>query len=327
MNNIQLYRPDMHEVMEYIKLHDHFLLIAHKKPDGDTVGSITAMANVLERWGKNFVAYCKDLPDHHYRFLPLVEKITKDDQFVLTHQPYECVIVFDSGDLAYAGVDTLVSSLSPRPFIINIDHHRTNTRYGDINVVVETAASTTEVVAAMFEAERVEMTQEIATCLLTGLVTDTGSFTNPATSVSALNAASMLVEHGGKFRTILKQLVANRTLPSLRLWAECFNRLQVIEPWNIAVTVITKEDQETFGIAEEQTEGIANFLNSLAGVNAIMVLKEQLNGFVKASLRTTREDIDVARFAQFFGGGGHKKAAGFTVAGKLEKTSDSWRIV
>jgi len=317
----------MHEVMEYIKLHDHFLLIAHKKPDGDTAGSITAMANVLEAWGKDFVAYCKDLPDHHYQFLPLVEKITKDDQLVLSHQPYECVIVFDSGDLGYAGVDALVQSLNPRPFIINIDHHRTNTRYGDINIVVDSAASTTEVVAAMFEAEHVGLTQEIATCLLTGLVTDTGSFTNPATSVSALNTASSLVEHGGKFCTILKQLVANRTLPSMRLWAECFNRLQVVEPWNIAVTVITKEDQETFGVAEEQTEGIANFLNSLAGVNAIMVLKELPNGLIKASLRTTREDVDVARFAQFFGGGGHKKAAGFTVAGRLERQGTTWRVV
>ena len=93
------------------------------------------------------------------------------------------------------------------------------------------------------------------------------------------------------------------------------------------MTVITKEDQETFGVAEEQTEGIANFLNSLSGVNAIMVLKELPNGFVKASLRTPREDVDVARFAQFFGGGGHKKAAGFTVAGMLERQGTTWRVV
>jgi len=317
----------MHDVMECIKRSDHFLLIAHKKPDGDTAGSITAMANVLERWNKNVVAFCKDLPDQHYQFLPLVERVTNDPNVVIARQPYQVVIVFDSGDLAYAGVDALVASLQPRPIIINIDHHHTNTRYGDINLVIDTAASTTEVVATMFHVENIEITKEIATCLMTGLVTDTGSFTNPATSISAMEIAASLVERGAKHKTILRELIANRTLASLRIWAEAFNRLQVVEPWGIAVTVITIQDQKTFGVDEEQTEGIANFLNSLTGVKAIMVLKEMPNGFVKASLRTTRDDVDVSLFARCFGGGGHKKAAGFTVAGRLEKTLNGWKVV
>lgn len=304
------------------------LLIAHKKPDGDTTGSITAMMNYFQSVGKSCVAFCKDLPTQQFSFLPLVERITDSEQKVLAGQPYDLVIVFDAGDLVYSGSDQLIAKLSSRPMLINIDHHHTNTLYGDLNVVVPNAASTTEVVAHLFESTNTPIDKRVATCLLTGLVTDTGTFSNPATSVSALATASELLRDGAKLSTIIRHVVANRTVEGLKLWGAALERLHTVEPWNIAVTVVTLKDQEEHRVDDDASEGIANFLNSLSGVKGSMVLKELPGGKIKGSFRTSRDDVDMARIAQALGGGGHKKAAGFMIDGRLEQRPDgTWRVV
>ena len=317
----------MHQAAEQLRRSQRVLLIAHQRPDGDTMGALTALAAALEIWKKEVTAYCADAPSQPYQFLPMVEKVTSSHENVLAKAPYDTVVICDASDLAYTNADTLVAQLIPRPVMINIDHHRTNTSYGDINIVVENAASTTQVVTMLLDAEGIPLTADIATSLLTGLVTDTGTFTNPATSPEALETASRLVRAGARYRTIIKQLVLNRGLSTLHLWAEAFERLSILEPWGFAVTGITLEDQRRCEAPDESTEGIANFLNSLAGVKAVMVLRELPSGSVKGSLRTTRNDVDVSLLAKRLGGGGHKKAAGFTVEGRLNTEQGRWRIV
>lgn len=320
--------PSFEQAWHALNVAQHPLLIAHKKPDGDTTGSITAMMNYFESVGKTCTAYCKDLPTEQFSFLPLVERITDNEQKVLSSQPYDLVIVFDAGDLVYSGSDQLIAKLSGRPMLINIDHHQTNTLYGDLNVVVPNAASTTEVVAHLFESTKTPIDKRVATCLLTGLVTDTGTFSNPATSVSALATASELLRDGAKLSTIIRHVVANRTVEGLKLWGAVLERLHTVEPWNIAVTVVTLKDQEEHHVDDDASEGIANFLNSLSGVKGSMVLKELPGGKIKGSFRTSRDDVDMARIAQALGGGGHKKAAGFMIDGRLEQQSDgTWRVV
>lgn len=321
------FRPLMHQAAVQLRRSQRILLIAHQRPDGDTLGSLTAVGTVLKNWGKEVVAYCADAPGSPYQFLPMIEKMTTNQEEVLARAPYDAVVICDASDLSYTKADTLVAQLAPRPVLINIDHHRTNTFYGDINIVVESAASTTQVVTMLMDAEGIAITSDIATSLLTGLVTDTGVFTNPATTSEALETAAMLVRAGARYRAIIKQLVLNRGLSTLHLWAAAFDRLSIMEPWELAVTGITLEDQRRHKADDESTEGIANFLNSLAGVKAVMVLRELPFGKVKGSLRTTRNDVDVSLLAKRLGGGGHKKAAGFMVEGRVKQEQGRWRIV
>ncbi len=325
--NIEAYRAQFFKAMKAIDSARRVLLIAHPKPDGDTAGSVTAIGSYLDGRGAMSVLYCKDLPGAQYQFLPGAHRFTTDVDEVLTHQPYDVVIVCDAGDLGYAGVQEWLPTLEPKPTIINIDHHRTNTMFGDINIVAEGGAATTEVVATMFRSQGVQITRDIATCLLTGIITDTGAFTNAATSSTALVTAAELIRAGAPYRTLLKRVVANRSLASFRLLADVLDRLEIREPWGLGVTVMTLEDQARYGVDEESTEGIANFLNSLSQARAILVLKQLPDNKIKGSLRTTREDVDVSALAKYFGGGGHKKAAGFTVGGTLVQGQGKWKVV
>ncbi len=326
---IDRYRSLFHQAIQVIQKSHRVLLISHPKPDGDTAGSVLALAHYLE--GKNISAtlYCKDLPGIQYHFLPGIHWFGNRVEHVLARQPYDCVIVCDAGDLGYAGVDQWLPTLSGAPTIINIDHHRTNTQFGDINIVVEDAAATAEVVAQLFLTQGIAVTPEMALCLLTGIMTDTGTFTNPATSASALETAATLMRVGAPYRLLIQKIVTNRSLNSFRLLADVLDRLEVKQPWGLGVTVMTLEDQQRYGVDEESTEGIANFLNSLSHdhARATLVLKQLPDNRIKGSLRTTREDIDVSALAKLFGGGGHKKAAGFTIDGTLVNEGGQWKIV
>jgi len=325
--NIEAYRASFFKALQVMNAAERVLLIAHPKPDGDTTGSVTAIANYLDDHGKFSVLYCKDLPGIHYQFLPGSQRFTTDVGAVLAAQPYDVVIVCDAGDLGYAGVQEWLPTLEPRPTIINIDHHRTNTMFGDINIVVEGGAATTEIVAMLFRSQGVPITRDMATCLLTGIITDTGTFTNAATSSTAFEIAGELIRAGAQYRTLLKRVVANRSLASFRLLGEVLGRLEIHESWGLGVTVMTLEDQQRHGVDEESTEGIANFLNSLSQARATLVLKQLPDHKIKGSLRTTRDDVDVSALAKYFGGGGHKKAAGFTVDGTLVHEGGKWKVV
>ncbi|MBI5134776.1 DHH family phosphoesterase [Candidatus Uhrbacteria bacterium] len=325
---VDRYRSLFYQTIQTIQKSNRVLLISHPKPDGDTAGSVLAIAHFLDAINAQGILYCKDLPGAHYEFLPGIQRFTNDVQRILDGQPYDCVIVCDAGDLGYAGVERWLPTLSGAPTIINIDHHRTNTHFGHLNIVVEDAAATAEVVAQLFMTQGITITPEMALCLLTGIMTDTGTFTNPATSSSALETAAALIRVGAPYRLLIQKVVMNRRLNSFRLLADVLQRLEVKQPWGLGVTVMTLEDQERYAVDEESTEGIANFLNSLSHeqAHATLVLKQLPGDRIKGSLRTTREDIDVSAFAKLLGGGGHKKAAGFTIDGQLVQEDGQWRI-
>ncbi|HAO81568.1 TPA: hypothetical protein DCQ82_02560 [Candidatus Veblenbacteria bacterium] len=141
-----------------------------------------------------------------------------------------------------------------------------------------------------------------------------------------MKAAADLLARGANASRALRQVIGNRTLTELKLWGRAFERLHDYPDLGLVVTVITQKDLAEFDASEDMLEGVANFLNDLEGYRAIMVLKEKPEGTVKGSLRTTRDDVDVAAVAKLFGGGGHKKAAGFSLPGKLVETEQGWKI-
>lgn len=303
----------------------HVMLVAHQKPDGDTTGSSLAMAHYLDSLNKPYTAFCIDEIAPQFRYLPKAKEVT-NNPIHWTQAKFDLVIVFDASDLKYAGVATYVAALTHAFTLINIDHHATNKLYGKINLVRTTASSTCEVVHDLLDSVRA-LDKNMATCLMTGLITDTGSFTNLATTSSAIQAASKLLLKGVDYQQVQSSAVSSRSVGSLKLWGRAFDRLKIDPNTKIATTAITHQDMVELAVEGDAAEGVSNFLNGLKGVRAVVVLSERELGVIKGSCRTTDPCVDVSKLAMLLGGGGHKKAAGFSFPGRLEETANGWKIV
>lgn len=316
--------------MQQIAKHIHFTLgkakkiviIPHQQPDADALGSATALFEYLKNLGKDVHIYCLTPHSDKLHFMPHHEHL-KTDPTILTDSTQnkpDVIIVVDSGDLKYAGVYEHLKN--HQATIVNIDHHLTNEHFGHINLVIPTASSTCEIIFSFFKHNHVSINKRMATSLLSGVLTDTGNFTNSATSASALSATSELLRAGGDYTHVNDAFVRNKTVPTLKLWGKIFSRLTRHEPLNLTYTYFTQEDLKADNLPDTETEGIANFLNNLENTDIALILKETPDGLIKGSFRTTKDNIDVAAMAKKLNGGGHKKAAGFTVPGTIQSVLD-----
>ena len=306
-----------HEALrEQITKSQQLIIIPHQHPDGDAMGSATALFGYLTSLGKNVTMYCATPTNPKWQFLTHADKLSTDPA-IFSEPTVDTIIVLDSGDLRYAGVEALVKNHPA--FIINIDHHATNEYFGKLNIVDPGTASTTNVLFHLFEALGVPFTKEMATSLLTGLITDTDNFTNAATTPDAMAAASVLVKAGGDLKTINDLMTRNKSIDSLKLWGKVLSRLQKHDALDLTYTYITKNDIEEAHVNEAESEGIANFLNNLGDTKIALILKETLDGKIKGSFRTIRDDVDVSAIAKQMGGGGHRRAAGFTTDGTINE--------
>lgn len=316
------------ELEEKIKNAKNIFLISHKKPDGDSLGSCCALMNYFSNTNKNFKCFCADKPANHYSYLAMIDKITTDFDLEDLKNNYDLIIAVDSGDEKQTGLEKIFTeNKKDLPFVINIDHHPTNTRFGNLNIVKDKASSTTLILYDFFKKQKINIDKNMATCLLTGIETDTSFFTNGSTSLESMQASSDLLLNGAKPRKILLNNYKNKTLDILKIWGKALERLKINDDFSIASTVITMQDLAEFDLADDEIGGIANFLNNMSGVNAIVIIKEEKENKLKISMRTTKPDIDVSQIARLFGGGGHKKAAGFTIEGKVQETEMGWEIL
>lgn len=303
------------EIYQAIQAAERILVVADGKPDGDAVGSSTAMFIWLNRLGKHTELFCPSAIPSPLKFLDSVDRFTSDPS-ALKH-PYDLVLIFDASDLQHGGNDMVPAHL-PKPYkLVCFDHHATNPRYADLNAVFSEASSTCEVTYRFFTANQIEIDDKMATSLLTGLITDTSNFSNPATNSLAVEAASQLSASGARFTDILKNIVRNKSVVGLKLWGLALERLHFRPEYDLAFTYFLVSDLEGIPGADEAVEGVSNFLNATCSeADTILVLRERPDGTLKGSLRSQNRDI--SKLAQLLGGGGHKKASGFTIQGKLQ---------
>ncbi|MBU1202819.1 DHH family phosphoesterase [Patescibacteria group bacterium] len=311
-------------IFQLLEKSQDVLLISHQKPDGDTLGSSLALFSYLSKLNKNVSSFCTDPVPDNLEFLPNSYQLTTD-HLVFTKK-YDLVITLDSSNLDYAGINNLMSALPLGYTLINIDHHISNPLYGDINLVIDSASSTSEVVYRLLKDWYIQWDKDIATCLIAGIITDTDGFKNGATNYQALAAASDLIAYGAKTQQIIKNSLNKINIESLKLWGIALERLKKIDKHNIVYTWITQDDFKNCQANENASDGLANFLHILKEGQIIMVLTERADGTVKGSLRTT-SNIDLTKLAALFGGGGHKKAAGFSLPGKLVYDNNKLRII
>ncbi len=297
------------------------VISTHIKPDGDALGSMLGLADILRRAGKKVVCYIEDAVPAHYMFLPGVGSIIGSPVDLRREiAGYERVVsvALDCGDIGRLGKCWLELARI-RPLCV-IDHHRSNIGFGDINWVEPDRSSTAEMVYDLVEMLGFEFSPAAATCLYTGIVTDTGSFRYASTSSHTHQAAAHLVACGANPGAINGQLYENYSLGRLRLMQMVLATLEMYVDEKIAVIRVTREMMAETGTGREETENFINLPRAVVTVLVTVFLKEGENN-VSVSLRA-RGHCDVAKIAACFGGGGHAKASGFLV--QDERLDDVW---
>ncbi|PIR04356.1 MAG: hypothetical protein COV59_01345 [Candidatus Magasanikbacteria bacterium CG11_big_fil_rev_8_21_14_0_20_39_34] len=293
------------------------LLLPHQNPDPDALGSALAMYEFLKKSGKNVKVFCKTGVPSRLHFLPNHTEVVSDP-CIWKETPFDTIILFDSGDLFYAGVAEYIEELTSRPTIINIDHHASNKKFGDVNLLDISASSTAEVVYYFFHVNRFEINANMATNLIAGVIADTDNFTNAATNYFSLFVTGDLIKHGGKYKLVKEHLYRDKSVDILKLWGEILGRLQHHTTFDIVYTYISQDDMNRYDVTHEEISGFSNFMNNIQQGCATVFFKEKEDGSIRASLRTTLDHIDVSAIAKHFGGGGHKKACGFEIEGPIE---------
>jgi phosphoesterase RecJ-like protein len=307
------------QIHEVLLKANKIVLVPHTEPDGDALGAVNAMFEYLTNFKKNVIIYSSGQIPNSLEFLPHHQS-TNLNETVLQDEEIDVVVALDCGDYKRTKIRKYLDN---RPTIlINIDHHATNDHFGQLNMVIADASSTAEIIYKFFRYNNITINKNIATALLTGILTDTDNFSNSATTPLSLAIAGEMAQKGANFKMINQHTRQNKSLDIFKLWGIMLARLKKHEPLNMAYTYLTLADFTDTGITHEEGLDIADFLNNLQETKISLVLKELPEGRVKGSFRTTHHDIDVSKLAKIMGGGGHIKAAGFTMDGTLTEIMD-----
>jgi len=288
------------------------LIIGHQRPDEDALGACLSFYHYLKSLGKEVKVYSADPAPSYLHFMPHIEELMSDIE--VFDEYWDLYLFLDCGSIS----NTRIPEAALRgKNIINIDHHVSNNSYGLVNLIDAKASSACEIVYNYFSAIGYSIDKAVATNLLAGILGDTSGFIHSTTGSETVKIASELIKVGIKIHQIFNYVVRNKTIGGLRLWGETLSRLKINKELNVAYTYIFDDDFKAFEAKEDELDGLANFLNAIVDVNATALFRISPNR-VKASWRTKREDIDLSAFCAIFGGGGHRKASGFTV---------NWQVV
>jgi bifunctional oligoribonuclease and PAP phosphatase NrnA len=304
--------PSRRQVLDAIRATDRFCLTTHERPDGDAVGSLSAMQQVLAALGKDAVAFmaADEFPlPYEYRFIKL-DGLTTEPPADLCSRT---LVFLDCGNIDRTPADVLKRDGSAP--VINIDHHHDNTRFGTINHVVETASCTAEIVWDLMSGLGVAATQEIAEALYVGVVTDTGRFMYENTGPRAHEMAADLIAGGVDVAEIYRRLYEGVPQGKLDLLARGLANVQRFDGGLITLTHLTLDDFASTGADESYSEGMVDHLRAVEGTAVAGLVRDQKSDGAatrKVSLRATDDRVDVSVIARAGGGGGHRRAAGFT---------------
>ena len=294
------------EILEILAQGERFLLCSHSRPDGDAVGSLLAMKLALEQMGKRAVIYTADHIPAVFRRLPGASSIQTVQR---VRGSFDAAILLECDSTARSRL----LGLEPY-FLINIDHHASGRNFARINWIDRHAASVGELVYRLIRAANVVLTPEIATCLYTTILTDTGRFCYGSTTATTFELARDLVEHGADPVRIAQDVYYSTTPARLLLLGSALSHL--CREGRVAWLSITHEEFCRACATDEDCEGIVNYAISIAGVEAAVFLRELPEGVVRLSIRS-KGRVDVAAIAESLGGGGHLTASGCTLEGGL----------
>jgi bifunctional oligoribonuclease and PAP phosphatase NrnA len=305
------HRHDLQAVLNVIRSGKRFAVASHARPDGDAIGSILACGMMLAALGKQADLLSADPVPLIYRGLPCAQTIQQTQQI---EGKYDAVILLECDSI----VRTRLAGLNEQ-FLVNIDHHVSWRKFASVNWIDTDACAVGEMVYRLAQAAGVAITPDLATCIYTAVLTDTGSFCYEGTDVHAFELARELVSRGADPAQIAREVYFSNPLSKLMLLGAALNNLR--RSGKLAWLWVTHADMQRTGAAEEDCEGIVNYAIAIAGVEAAVLLRELPDRRIRLSLRSKGE-LDVATIAAAFGGGGHLHAGGCTLEGPLAAATD-----
>ena len=302
-------------ILEEIKKAENIVILTHETPDGDAIGSSLAFMHAIKSLGKKPDVI---IPDYSncFSFMPGIDELKKQTDV----EKYDLAIALDCADgKILKGFDPYFENAKTK---IVIDHHGSNKMYGDINYVDPVAPACCQILVGMFDYYGIEITKEIGTCIITGIITDTGGFDYNATP-ETFDFAAMLLRKGIKVSEVYDKALKSRTRASFELNKIANDRLEFLEDGKIAFTYLNLEDEQKVGASTGDHEGIVENGRDIEGVEVSIFLhqKEGKENGYKISLRS-KEYVNVSDVCIMFGGGGHPKAAGAFLIGNVEQIKE-----
>lgn len=296
-------------ILEEIRSHHSFCVVGHIRPDGDCIGSQIALTLALKNQRKKVVCWNQDAVPQKLAFL---------DPQGLVQQPkpgrkFDCVIALDASNLDRIG--SVGECIAERKSLINIDHHPSNDRFGDINWVSQRSPSTGELVFRIMKAARWTINPRIAECLFTAISTDTGSFQYPTTLPETYVAAGELLKRGADLAKICDEVYQSYPLSRVKLLKHMYNHFKLTEDNQIAYVWLKLKDYARAGAEPNDTEGLIDHIRDIEPVVVAVVFEELEGNITRVSLRSKHPRINVGEIATNFTGGGHQAAAGARMEG------------
>ncbi|WP_158750938.1 bifunctional oligoribonuclease/PAP phosphatase NrnA [Acidobacterium sp. S8] len=304
-------RHNIHAVLQAIEAGQRFLVSAHARPDGDAVGSMLACSMILEQLGKHVEMVSCDRVPLIYRSLPCASAIR---QVSRVDGNYDAVILLECDGIERSRLRGLEGRK-----LINIDHHASGRTFGQVNWIDTEACAVAEMIYELAMLAGVHVTPEMANCLYAAVLTDTGSFCYEGIGAHTFDLAAELVRHGARSAVIAKDVYFSHPMSKMLLLGAALSTLR--RDGRIAWMWVTHEDMLRTHAAEEDCEGLANYGIGIAGVDVAIFLRELSNHRVRLSMRS-KGDVNVARIAERFGGGGHQHASGCTLDGPLPEAAE-----
>lgn len=300
------------KIIDLIKMHRFFLITSHVRLDGDALGSELAMYHFLRNIGKEAIIYNQDKTPGNYRFLPGTENIVYE---LPPLEKIEVVFILDCSDVERVGNEH--KRIAAANMVVNIDHHVSNGKFGDLSYVDHDASSTGELIFRLINEMGADLTKDMATNLYAAILTDTGGFRYRNTGKNTLVVAGHLVAKGADPQWISENIYENNPLSKIRLLARVLETLSFEADKKVGFMIVFKRTLEETNATWEQTEGFVDVPRTIQGVEISILFSEVAEQYFKLSLRS-KGKVNVERIARAFGGGGHVNAAACYVPGDFE---------
>jgi len=303
------------DILEKIKQADTIAIMAHETPDGDAIGSCLAMNAALKKLGKNPDVIIREVPKV-FDFMPGRNEIKKDTNV----EKYDLAISLDCADLKR--VDGSEYFENAKETIV-IDHHGTNTMFGDINFINPASPACCQILIGMFQYFNIEIDKELGTCILTGIITDTGGFKYAGVTPETFEFTAELLEKGVNVAKIYKKVMDTKTKAYFELMKKITNRMEFLYDGKIAFTYLNNQDMKEANAEPGDHEGLVNIGRDIEGVEVSIFIRQKENdeNTYKISMRSN-EYVNVSDICMAFGGGGHERAAGALIEGTVEEIKE-----
>lgn len=299
-----------------IKENDNFVIVSHSNPDGDAVSSTLGLGLMLKKLGKTCKMILPDPVPEEYDFLPEVETISISRKLP---EKMEVLFILDCGDIKR--IEFFRETIKETERVVNIDHHYSNNGFGQISYIDETASSVTEILYELFEYLNFEIDRNIALCLYTGILTDTGSFKQENSTAKCHHVVSKLLKFPLKPNLIYSQVYERLTVNQYKILCRGLKTLKLYLDDQVALVYFTKKMFRETNTRYSQVSEFINFIRLLNGIKIAVVCKQKEDSSYRVSLRA-KTNVDVSKIAEAFDGGGHPQAAACTLKGEIESVID-----